>query len=74
MDWKNLIGNKEAKEIYEILREIRTQDGDIKPEQHDRINELSDLLNNEGFDDSAVERYVDWVDMNRMLGNNITNL
>ena len=71
--WLNLVGNKKAKEIYEIIRKIHYENKSTD-EMKKRVNELSDELNKDGFTDTEIEQYVDWVDMNRNLGNNISNL
>lgn len=76
-EWKDLIGNKTAKRVYELTRklhynEIKSPDEINKTKKE--INDLCDQLNNEGFDEVAIEHYIDWVDLNNNIGNNISNV
>ena len=69
MDWKNLIGNKQASRLYELVRQIHysivTDKKEIEKIKKE-VNKISDKLNSEGFNDLIIEQYVDWVDMNML--------
>ena len=69
-DWKELIGNNEARELYDLLKLVNKDNA--TNEQKERILDLADLLNNEGYADESIEKYVDWLELNEGIGNNIS--
>ena len=71
MNWKDLIGNNEARELYDLTKLAHSNRATNEEKQ--RIIVLADLLNNEGYDDESIEKYIDWLETNEKLGNNISN-
>jgi len=62
--WKGLINNTEANELYDIILAVQNNDDKFTDEQHKRINILATVLNNEGFSDEVIEKFIDWKQIN----------
>lgn len=60
--WKGLINNAEAKELFELVE--LAHNNKATKEQKERIIILADLLNNESFNDDAIEQFIDWKELN----------
>jgi nitrogen regulatory protein PII-like uncharacterized protein len=60
-DWKSLIGRRDAEELYRIVNEVHKKGiNNSSKNEKEKINKIANALNDEGFDDTSIERFVDW--------------